>query len=148
MSNTSRERAAEAIVTALSVGDRTAADRLNISDRTLRRHRARMATDPALAALVREKVKAEAGQWRAARLGFLRVALAKLKGLVEEAKVDQMRDVVGAIKIVGELQVATEALGTDPEARTPEAGTDGDPEAHRRGAAPAEDAGEEPETVQ
>jgi hypothetical protein len=92
------------------------AKRYGISEKTLQRTKARAHADAALAEAVRQK-KAEFAQsaqgWRQVRIRFLRKSIAKLGQLVDEATVSQIREVAGAIKIVGELEAVTQALGDE-----------------------------------
>lgn len=109
------------------------AKRYGISERTLQRLKGDEQTNPALAALVRQK-KAEMAQseqgWRQVRLRFLRKSIEKLGRLVEEATSAQIREVAGAIKIVGELEAVTLALG-DEDGEQPSGNRQGSaPEAH------------------
>lgn len=108
-----RDRASEVLVDAIMLGDASAADRHGCSKRTVERYRQRMATDPALSALVEEKKKAQVGEWAAARTRFLRSAIAKLETLVAGATGEQIREVAGAIKIVGDLHVVSGALNVE-----------------------------------
>lgn len=117
-SNFDIERAAIILVDAFALGDATAAAKWKISKRTVERYRARMATDTQLSALVAEKKKAAEADWSASRVRFLRKAIAKLETLVDMATPEQIREVAGAIKIVGELEVVSSTLdgeqpGTD-----------------------------------
>lgn len=105
------ERAAAIVAEAMYVGDKAAAKRWHVSVRTVERYRARVAADATLAALVERKTKALETEWTQEAVAFLRTGLRKLRELAEDCKVDQIRDVAGAIKIVGELQVVREALG-------------------------------------
>lgn len=91
--------------------DEVAAKRHGVSVRTLWRHRARLRQDPALAARVSEKRLALEADWAEERRTFLKAGLAKLNELVALAGVDQIRDVAGALKIVGDLELVTNALG-------------------------------------
>ncbi len=92
------------------------AKRYGISEKTLERTKAKQASDPSLSELVRQK-KSELAQsnqgWRLVRIRFLRKSIEKLGKLVEEATSAQIREVAGAIKIVGELEAVTRALGDD-----------------------------------
>ena len=105
------ERASEVIVDALLLGDDQAAARHNVATRTVKRYRARMRTDAALAQVVSAKKARVEQDWTDARRRFLRRAIAKLEQLIDGAKPEQIREVAGAIKIVGELDVVKGALG-------------------------------------
>lgn len=108
--NLNLERVAVIVVDAFALGDATAAAKWKISKRTVERYRARMATDRELSRLVTEKKKAVEADWSAARIRFLRRSIAKLEELVDKAGADQIREVAGAIKIVGELEVVSGTL--------------------------------------
>lgn len=116
--NLNLERVAVIIVDAFALGDATAAAKWKISKRTVERYRARMTTDRELSRLVTEKKKAVEADWSAARVRFLRKTISKLEALVDQAGPEQIREVAGAIKIVGELEVVSSTLdgeqpGTD-----------------------------------
>lgn len=125
-----REHAARVLVDALTMGDRTAADRNKVSEKTVQRYRARMREDPALAELVQKKGRTAEHGWHFARARFLRRTLEKLDKMVQKAKPEDMPNVIEALKAAGDLDLASEALGVGSRA--------GD-----QGSPPAEDAGEE-----
>lgn len=106
-----RERAARVLVDAITLGDRTAADRHKVAEKTVQRYRARLLTDPELSRIVQEKGRVAEHGWHFARAQFLRKTLAKLEQLVEGATNDQFEHVIDALKAAGELDLATEALG-------------------------------------
>ena len=114
-----REKAVLVLVDAIDCGDQTAMDRWKVSARTLYRYRSRLHADPVLAAAVKHKRDAMDGEWRSARRTFLRSAIAKLQALIENASEERIRDIAGAIKIVGDLEVVSGALGENaPKAET------------------------------
>lgn len=106
-----RDRAARILVDAITLGDKTAADRHKVSEKTVQRHRARLKTDLELSALVRELGKEAEHGWHFARARFLRRTLAKLDEMVQAATPEQFEHVIEAMKAAGELDLATEALG-------------------------------------
>lgn len=108
-----RERAVRILVDAAALGDRTACEQHKISEKTLRRYRARLGAVPELSAAVQEKVKQDDLEWGAQRRAFLGEAIRKLRDLVGAATVDHIHEVTGAIKIIGELQQTSEHLGLD-----------------------------------
>jgi len=113
-----RARAVRVLLDAAAVGDSAACKRHGISERTLQRYRERVGADPELTAVVAEKKNAEEAGWSASRRRFLRSAIAKLEAMIAEAGPDQIREVAGAIKIVGELEVVVVNMigaGTDGE---------------------------------
>jgi hypothetical protein len=112
-----RDRVARILVDAITLGDRTAADRHKVSVKTVERHRARLKVDPVLSALVRELGKEAEHGWHFARARFLRRTLQKLDEMVQEAKPVHFEHVIEAMKAAGELDLATEALGVGSSAR-------------------------------
>ena len=113
-----RERAARILVDAIALGDKTACKQWKINERTLVRYRSRLSSDPQLSELVRAKGRVADEHWSKARVRFLRKAISKLEQLIDSADQDQIRDVSEAVKVVGELQVASAVLhepGTDFE---------------------------------
>jgi len=119
------------------------AKRYGISERTVQRLKAEEQANPALADLVRQK-KAEMAQseqgWRQVRLRFLRKSIEKLGKLVDEATSAQIREVAGAIKIVGELEAVTMALG-DEDGEQPSGNRQGAPPEAHAGAAGRDSSG-------
>jgi hypothetical protein len=89
--------------------------RYGVSLKTLQRARAQCATDVALSDLVRKKKSDRARGWRDNRLRFLRNAIDKLDSLVSAATGEQIREVAGAIKIVGDLESLSRALGVEDD---------------------------------
>lgn len=112
-----RERAALILVDAITLGDRTAADRHQVSEKSIQRYRARLLTDPSLSAIVQEKGREAEHGWHFARARFLRKTLQKLEELVDKATADNFEHVISALKAAGELDLATEALGVGLSAR-------------------------------
>lgn len=114
------QEAARLVADALSVGKRQAATNWKVSVRTVERHLAASLADPATAQLVAKKLEATDAEWRDVAVKFLRRGIAKLGTLIDQAGTDQIRDVAGAVKIVGELQVVREALGVDQPGAAPQ----------------------------
>lgn len=108
-----RERALRVLVDAAQMGDRQAAERWKVSEKTVRNYRQRLSGDPSLAEAFRVKNAEVSEDWRRERLDFLRFGIGKLKQLVEQATPAQIRDVAGAVKIVGDLEVVAGALSVD-----------------------------------
>jgi hypothetical protein len=104
-------RLVEILVDAACLGDTLAAQKWKITTRTVERYRVRAAADPQLSGPVAEKIRVETPDWATVRLRFLIKATAKLEMLVEKAQVENMRDVTGAVKIIGELHVVVGQLG-------------------------------------
>ena len=114
-----RERAIQILVDAAAVGDETACAHWKVSGKTLQRYRKRLADDPELSRAVRMKSQELDREWRTARRRFLRRAIGKLEALVEQATVGQMRDVTGAIKILGELEITAGMVADEPDPAQP-----------------------------
>lgn len=109
-----RDRAVKILVDALAVGDEQAAARWGVCTKTLQRYRARLANDPELARAVKATSQKLDAEWRTARRTFLRAGIRKLQELVDLAGVDKIREVAGAIKIVGDLEITSGVLD-EPE---------------------------------
>ena len=105
------ELAARVLVDAIALGDRTAADRHQVSEKTIGRYRARLKTDAELSERVQELGKEAEHGWHFARARFLRRTLKKLDEMVQDAKPEHFEHVIAAMKAAGELDLATEALG-------------------------------------
>lgn len=104
------ERIIRILVDAVECGDQVACDRWGVTTRTLRRYREKMTADPRLSEAVISKSRQLDGEWRTARRVFLRSAIAKLQALIEGAGEERIREIAGAIKIVGDLEVVSGAL--------------------------------------
>jgi hypothetical protein len=127
------ERAAKVLALALTAGDSEAAKHFGISAKSVSRYRQRSLTDASLSALVFEKTRefrAASEGWAEDAAGFMSRAIRKLDTLVGQAGVDQIRDVAGAIKIVGELDITQKVLGSGEQ-----------PSPHQQGPVPPEAAG-------
>jgi len=123
-----REEAIRVLLDAAVSGDRTASKRAGIDERTLRRWRVRLASDPELSAAFRAKNEAADRSWKAAR----RETLGKLIRAIA-AKIDDpdttMGELSNATKILGELEITQGVLdgsGDDQPGQGP-------PEASGRG---------------
>jgi hypothetical protein len=121
------ERAAEAV--ALSDFYRSndrAANECGIAIRTLERYRAQTRTDRTLADRVAAK-KAELDKsskdWAPVAMATLRSMVEKLDSLVQQADKTQIREVAGAIKIVGDLELVRSHLQADRPVETDETST-------------------------
>lgn len=108
---------ARIIVDAVEMGEKYAAEYWGVCDRTVRRYRQIVPTDPELAALVDEKRRTHSqeaeAEWRKTRVRFLCRAVGTLERLLENADAKQIRTIAGAIKIVGELHTTQQALAED-----------------------------------
>ena len=94
------EYAAEIIVDAGVMGDRSAARKWNVSVRTVERYRAKLKTDKMLADLVGEKRKVVEHELSVMRVGYMRRAL---KAMGRKLKTTTLLDIAESMKIVGEL---------------------------------------------
>lgn len=101
---------AEVLADAVLFGDRQAMEKHGLTDRSLRRYKHHLRGDPYLAALVRQKTIGLEEAVRQSRLELMAAAQTKLLELVKKADVEHIRDVVGCLKIVGELQLVSGAL--------------------------------------
>ena len=110
MSKLNREKAARALIEAEAIGnDRKAAEKLGISDRTIRNYRKARDADPVLSALFREYAAEEAKGWHIARVRALRKASERASELLEtEADLDK---VTRFMEKAGGTDLAAEALG-------------------------------------
>jgi len=129
----SREQVAELLAeVALHAPHETPADickRYGISEKTLQRWKKRAGADKELSAAVLQNKRVVAEGLRDTRIKFLRNSIEKLGQLVQASGVENMRDVSGAIKIVGDLNAVSHALGIDDEQQ---------PVANRQGPIPPE----------
>lgn len=103
-------RAAKILVDAEAMGDARAADKWKVDVRTIERYRARLQTDRDLSDAFAEKSREAERAWHLVRNRFLREVTEHLLTLCKTAKVDQISDVRQALKDVGELELAREAL--------------------------------------
>lgn len=99
------ERASRALAVAALEGDETAAQRENLSVRTLRRYRARLEEDTTLAELVRQKKARLESEWANEIAPTLRAALQFLRraaGKLDPSDPEAVHAVAGAFKLVNE----------------------------------------------
>ena len=127
-----REKAARILALADQAGDVEAAKHFGVSTKSISRYRARVLTDPELSRLVAEKKRefeAASSGWAEDAAGFMSRAIRKLDTLVAQAPAlpGSIREVAGAIKIVGELDITRKVLsdgeqpGADSEGAEPPA---------------------------
>jgi len=107
------DRISEILVDSIALGDAAARAKWKISPRSLERYHARVRTDRKLAEAVDRKKLHQEADWAEVRLAFLRKAIGKLHVMLDGADIDHMRDVAGAIKIVGDLHVVSGALSVE-----------------------------------
>lgn len=105
------ERAAKVLVDAEATNDRLASEKWQVDERTIRNYRERLRTDPNFAAAFAEKARAAERTWHLVRNRFLRDVTEHLRQLCLQATPEQIKDVREAIKDIGELDIAREALG-------------------------------------
>jgi predicted HAD superfamily phosphohydrolase len=109
------ERAAKVIAAADQFGIEKAARLFGISPRTVERYRARLEFDPELSGLVdnkRQELLAKTKHWAEEADEFMSEALQVMRQKLPKA---ELRDVVGAYKIVGELTLTRQALQIDDD---------------------------------
>lgn len=111
MSEFPYEKASIILAEAELFGDKQVAVRWEISDRTIRRYRVKAASDRQLSSLVQLKKQLLGQNWRDDATKTLKIALHKLSKLIEEdGETNRIFAISGAIKIVGELKIASDAL--------------------------------------
>lgn len=106
-----RDRAALILIDALLMGARKAAEKWEITERTVENYRERLRSDPAFSVFFSRVQAKHAGDWKVVRLKFLRAGIAKLQELV--AMADSPKHIAAvseAVKTVGELQIVSDAL--------------------------------------
>lgn len=111
---------ARVVTDASILGVESAAKKHRCCERTVERYKAAARNDPHMSALVAAKKKSIDDDWRNEAVSFLRSATGVLQRLCEDATQEQIREVAGAIKIVGELTVAKDVLGADGEQSRPD----------------------------
>jgi len=106
-----RERIARLLVDAILLGDKTAAVRHKVSEKTVQRHRKRLTTDAELSEIVQKLGRDAEHGWHFRRSQFLRRTLDKLDEMVQNAGPDDFEHVIEALRAAGDLDLASEALG-------------------------------------
>lgn len=112
------ERAAEILVDASAMGDRSTARKWDISTRTIERYRVRIKTDEVLSGLVAERRKAVEHELSVMRVAYMRRALRSMTKKLPKAT---LLDVAESMKIVGDLHhvgIAVEDEQPDSEDST------------------------------
>jgi len=106
-----RERASRILVDAIAFGDRTAAKRWGITEKTIGRYRKRLESDRELSESVRAKGQKADKDWSKARLRSLRATLKKANELVRMAnRADLLGAVTEHLRVLGELDIAATVL--------------------------------------
>ena len=115
------ERIADILVDAFALGDGAAARKWNCSIRSIYRYRARLKAAPSLAAIVIEKRAGAEDELATMRVRFLRKALVVLEARLQDPEAT-IHEIVGAVKIVGELHQVAEAMDEQrPDSPYPDA---------------------------
>lgn len=119
-----RDRAIRILLDAADMGDPKACKNYKITSQTLRNYRKRLENDAEFLQTFAVKKKELDEGWKLARRSALRAGIRKLEQLIERAGVKQLRDVAGAVKILGDLDVVANVLddeqpGTDREGEPP-----------------------------
>lgn len=105
-----RARAIRVLVDAEQFGDGKACETWGINRRTLTNYRERLRNDPELSHLFQKCRSEEEQDWKLARQRFLREGIDKLRELIAQATVKQLGTVAKAIELIGNLDVASQAL--------------------------------------
>jgi hypothetical protein len=100
------------VVDAYAIGELAAAKRNGVSRSTVCRAKTKVKDDPALAAMVKEKLAESSHDLGILRVQFLREALAAATLKLPSAT---LYETAGAIKIVGELHQTAMMVGDDDE---------------------------------
>ncbi len=117
-----KTRAATILAEAEVLGDGAACAKHGISDRTLRNYRARLAQDPELAALFREKLGALARRWEEDLNPAIGEAIAFLRKAAREANPRDpkaIEAVASALKTLAELDLTHKVLEARLEGGVP-----------------------------
>lgn len=94
--------------------DTSVSKRWGISERTIKRWRAKALLDEKLSLLVNQKKALLAQSWQEDASKCMKIALTKLTELIKhDGDPKQIHAIAGAIKIVGELKLGYEVLTTD-----------------------------------
>lgn len=107
------ERAAMLLVEAMYTSDKEVARKHKVSERTLRRYRERLDSDPELAALVRLKKEQADSDWSAGLFPAIRGALEFIARATKEcdpSDPDAVHAISGALKITSEVAVTKQVI--------------------------------------
>jgi hypothetical protein len=107
------EQAVRVLLLAELSGDAEAAKTAGLTERTIRRWRQKLGSDPRLSQAVREKRDQTNAHLDGVYRDFMRGAVRKLGSLVESADVEKIHQVAGAVKIVGDLMNFRSAVGVE-----------------------------------
>ena len=98
-------------------GDQFACDKWQVTRQTLHNYRVRLQTDPELLQLFTLKKRILAIDWKSSTVKTLKITCERLNRLIPTATredADLIHAIVGAAKIFGELNIASEALSDTP----------------------------------
>lgn len=121
------EQATSMLAESAIIGVPAAARRYEVDERTVFAWRKRLEASPDAQAKIAAKREKLEREWSDVAIRFLRKAVAKLEALVEQATPENIREVAGAIKVVGELGIARDVFPpangqqprTNPTRQTP-----------------------------
>lgn len=105
------ERVTDIVVYAEAFGPERTAKQFGVSQRTVFNYRGLVKASPVLAAACTEKRKHAKERMGEEFIAFLRRGVKKLDELCAEAGPERIRDVAGAVKIVGDLFTVREVFG-------------------------------------
>ena len=111
------DRASAMLAEAEYFGDRFACDKWDITSRCLYNYRAKLKTDKTLSDLFVLKKRILAIDWKSSTVKTLKITCERLNRLIPTANredADLIHAIVGAAKIFGELNIASEALSDTP----------------------------------
>jgi len=111
MGGYNKHNAAKILVDAAAMGDRKAARRHNVTDRTIKNYRDRLETDGELSVFFHELRDKVDRDWATARSRALRIAADRAAELLKTSK--DLNAITTFIEKVGNLEVVTEALGVN-----------------------------------
>ncbi len=115
MAELNYERAAKILCDAAYLGDSKAADKWEITSRTIERYRARLKSDPQLSALVGTFRAELEGNWKSELSRSIFVTVRKIAEMVEAVdtatpKAEMLEALTGAAKALSEIAITTEVL--------------------------------------
>lgn len=107
------ELAATVLVEAIYIGDRQAAQKYGVSERTIRNWRKRLADDPHFAAFFQHKKSASERDWGADLIPAIRASIEFVQRAAREldtANPEAVHAVAGALKILTEVALTREVI--------------------------------------
>jgi hypothetical protein len=121
---------AQVVAMADDVGDKLAASHFGVTERTVQRYRsiAKSGQNVALSEALENKkaeLNAVRGDWTVEAVATMTTLVRKVGELAEKATLSNLRDLVGAIKILGELDIQA-AVMKGPDINDEHAGLDGE----------------------